>query len=203
MSHQQSSQKINIYTATEEHTLYAEDICHLIEDAAKIRGTGIAKRKPQYIRDKILQGKAVIALSDSGKLAGFCYIESWGKDKDFIANSGLIVAPEYRSLGLGKLIKQAAFGLSRKKFPQAKLFGITTSPAVMKINYMLGYRPVTFDQLTDDKDFWAGCESCVNFDILQRTKYRHCLCTAMLYDPAEKKETIKKERENEKSRISL
>ena len=200
---QKGMSKINIYTAGKQHIKYAEEICQVIEEAAKKRGTGIAKREPSYIREKILQGKSVIALAESGDFAGFCYIESWGKDKDFIANSGLIVAPKFRSMGLGKRIKEAAFQLSRKKFPKAKLFGITTSPAVLKINYMLGYRPVAFDQLTDDEDFWAGCQSCVNFDILQRTDYKHCLCTAMLYDPAEKAEMQKEEGFNGKSSVSL
>ncbi len=199
----QKEKNIQILVASSEHLQYAEAVCTLIEESAKIRGTGIAKRQPAYIRQKIKEGKAVIALTSEGQLAGFCYIESWGKNKDFIANSGLIVAPQFRHLGLAGLIKQATFTLSRKKFPQAKIFGITTSPAVMKINYNLGYRPVTFDQLTDDDDFWAGCASCVNYDILQRTNRRHCLCTAMLYDPEEKKSKYKKEADYEESRISL
>jgi GNAT superfamily N-acetyltransferase len=185
---------VHIFTADERHFKYAEIICKTIEEAAKVRGTGIAKREPEYIKGKMREGKAVIALSEDGTFAGFCYIESWGKEKNYVANSGLIVAPQFRSLGLGKKIKEAAFKLSRKKFPTAKLFGITTSPAVMKINYELGYRPVTFAQLTDDEEFWKGCESCVNFDILKRTKYKHCLCTAMLFDPAEKEAKAKQEK---------
>ncbi len=194
--------KINIFTATASHFKYAQEICNAIEEAAKIRGTGIAKRDPEYIKSKMREGKAVIALTEDGRFAGFCYIESWGAEKNYVANSGLIVVPEFRELGLGKMIKKAAFELSRKKFPKAKLFGITTSPAVMKINYQLGYRPVTFSQLTDDEEFWKGCESCVNFDILQRTHYKHCLCTAMLFDPEEKKKESQKSNE-EKSSISL
>lgn len=194
--------KVTIVTATEEHYKYAEEICQTIEEAAKVRGTGIAKREPEYIKTKMREGKAVIALTNDGRFAGFCYIESWGKEKNFVANSGLIVVPEFRELGLGKMIKKAAFELSRKKFPNAKLFGITTSPAVMKINYQLGYRPVTFAQLTDDEAFWKGCESCVNFDILKRTNYKHCLCTAMLYDPEEKKKESEKVDE-QKSSVSL
>ena len=197
--------KVQIANATEEHLKYAEDVCKLIEESAKVRGTGIAKRKPEYIQKKISEGKAVIALVN-GKLGGFCYIESWGTQKNYVANSGLIVAPEFRSLGLGKLIKKAAFELSTKKFPDAKLFGITTSPAVMKINYDLGYRPVTFHQLTDDEEFWAGCQGCVNYDILQRTGRQHCLCTAMLYDPEEKKKQQEKNEEqknDKKSSISI
>ena len=131
------------------------------------------------------QGKAVIAFADENKFAGFCYIESWGEDKKYVANSGLIVANDYRGQGLGKKIKKAIFELSKIKYPDAKLFGITTSPAVMKINYALGYRPVTINQLTDDDQFWNGCRSCPNYDILERTKRTHCLCTAMLYDPTE------------------
>jgi len=177
--------KIHIVEASEEHLKYAKIVCHLIEEAAKVRGTGIAKRKSPYIKQKIKDGKAVIALSSDGLVAGFCYIESWGAGKNFVANSGLIVAPTFRGLGLAKKIKEEIFRLTLKKFPHAKMFGITTSPAVMKINYSLGYRPVTFDHLTDDEEFWKGCESCKNYDILQRTNRKHCLCTAMLFDPDE------------------
>ena len=178
-----SQQGIKVYSATAEHCVYAEKICQIIEQAVAVKGTGIAKRNPDYIKQKMLEGKAVIALTAENKFAGFCYIESWGSQKNYVANSGLIVAPEYRGLGLGKSIKQSVFELSRKKFPEAKLFGITTSLAVLKINSALGYKPVTFCQLTDDETFWAGCKTCVNFDILQRTNRQHCLCTAMIYDP--------------------
>lgn len=185
-------QNVEILVATEKHLKYAQDVCDLIAESAKIRGTGIAKREPAYIEKKIREGKAIIAIVN-GKLGGFCYIESWGKDKNYVANSGLIVSPEFRELGLGKKIKKVAFEHSIKMFPNAKLFGITTSPAVMKINYNLGYRPVTFHQLTDDEEFWAGCKGCVNYDILTRTQRLHCLCTAMLYDPEEKKQVNSKE----------
>ncbi len=194
---------ITVVVASGTHLKYAEEVCKTIEEAAKIRGTGIAKRKPEYIREKIKDGKSVIALTDDGKFAGYCYIESWGAEKDFVANSGLIVKDEYRTLGLGKIIKEAAFKLSRKKFPNAKMFGITTNPAVMKINYSLGYRPVTFDHLTDDDDFWKGCEGCVNYDILTRTDRKHCLCTAMLYDPTEQIIIRKAEELQDEKKISI
>jgi hypothetical protein len=194
---------IRVVVADESHLKYAEEICETIEAAAKVRGTGIAKREPEYIREKIRDGKSVIALTKDGKLAGYCYIESWGADKGFVANSGLIVKEEFRGLSLGKTIKEAAFQLSRKKFPNAKMFGITTSPAVMKINYSLGYRPVTFDHLTDDDDFWKGCESCVNYDILKRTNRKHCLCTAMLFDPNNKVEIQNTEEVKDEKEISF
>jgi hypothetical protein len=198
--------KIKILEAAEEHMKYAEEICRVIYESSMERATGIAKREPAYIRKKISEGKAVIALSEDDKFIGFCYIESWGAAKNFVANSGLIVAPAYRGIGVGKLIKKAVFDLSLKRFPNAKLFGITTSPAVMKINYSLGYRPVTFSQLTDDDEFWAGCKGCRNYDILERTNRKYCLCTAMLYDQEEKIKIEEKTKENvyeEKSRISL
>ncbi len=185
-----------IHYANIAHFEYAEEICRLMEESAKVRGTGIAKRKPEYIQNKMTEGKAVIAFQGT-KLAGFCYIETWG-DKKFVANSGLIVAPEFRKSGLARMIKQKAFELSRKKFPDAKIFGITTSLAVMKINSDLGYKPVTFSELTDDDAFWKGCESCVNYDILQRNSRRMCLCTGMLYDPAKEE---KKFNFNEKQNV--
>ncbi len=174
--------KFNIEVASEKHCKYAEEICKEMEESAKIRGTGIAKRSPEYVKKKMCEGKAVIALDEQGRFAGFSYIESWSHDH-FVANSGLIVNPEYRKSGLARQIKKRIFELSRKKFPNAKIFSITTSLAVMKLNSELGYKPVTFSELTDDETFWKGCEACVNYDILQRNNRRMCLCTGMLYDP--------------------
>lgn len=187
---------IDIIVATEDHAKYANIIVAMIEDAAQKRGTGIAKRQPEYIVKKMSEGKAIIAL-DNETVAGFCYIESWGHNK-YVANSGLIVNEEYRGYGLAKKIKQKAFELSRQKFPDAKLFGLTTSLPVMKINSELGYKPVTFSELTDDEEFWKGCQSCVNYDILTRTQRKHCLCTGMLMDPNDTKKSEKKDDGNEK-----
>lgn len=176
---------MNIVIANESHSKYAQIISETISESAKVRGTGIAKRTPEYIIRRLQNGNAIIAL-DGDKFAGFCYIEVWGHQK-FVANSGLIVHPDYRNQGLAKQIKKAIFDLSRKKFPDAKIFGITTGLAVMKMNYELGYKPVTFSELTDDPEFWKGCQTCKNFDILTRTERKMCLCTGMLYDPAEVK----------------
>lgn len=175
-------QEIKIMVADESHLGYVDTILDTIEKAAKVRGTGIAKRSPEYVKQKMLEGKAIIALAGD-QFAGFCYIESWG-NKQYVANSGLIVPEQFRGHGLARKIKKFSFELSRKKFPDAKLFGLTSGAAVMKINTELGYVPVTFADLTDDDSFWKGCEGCVNFDVLTRTKRRYCICTAMLYDPA-------------------
>ncbi len=173
-----------VKVATEEHVHYAETICREMEDSARKRGTGIAKRDPEYIKQKIREGKAIVAFREDGAWAGFCYIETWSHGK-YVANSGLIVNPEFRMAGLATRIKQVAFSLSLEKYPDAKLFGLTTSSAVMKINSELGYRPVTLPELTDDEQFWKGCQSCVNYDILTRMNRKHCLCVGMIYDPAE------------------
>jgi hypothetical protein len=192
--------RFEVLVATSEHLKYANDISRVIELSAKARGTGIAKRTPEYIINKIEEGKAVIALSDQGEFAGFCYIESWGER--FAANSGLVIVEKFRKQGLAMRVKRKAFELSREKFPNAKLFGLTTSLAVMKINSELGYRPVTFSELTNDEEFWKGCQSCVNYDILTRTKRKHCLCTGMLYDPVEKYKHQKKPFEEYKAKYT-
>lgn len=176
--------EFDISIATNKHLKYTSEISALIERAAKERGTGIAKREPEYITDKINESKAIIATTKAGEFAGFCYIETWG-NKQFAANSGLIVMKKFRKMGLAAKIKREAFKLSRKRYPKAKMFGLTTSLPVMKINSDLGYRPVTFSELTDDNEFWKGCHSCVNYDVLTRTKRKHCLCTGMLFDPDE------------------
>ncbi|MBI1226005.1 MAG: GNAT family N-acetyltransferase [Bacteroidetes bacterium] len=170
---------INVLIAAADQAGYAEEICSLLEVSAQQRGTGIARRSPDYIRRKIESGNAIIALTEDGKLAGFCYIEIWSHGK-YVANSGLVVAHEFRQFGLAKKIKRQAFDLARDKYPAARVFGITTSLAVMKINSELGYKPVTFSELTQDEAFWLGCQSCPNYDILQRCNHKMCLCTGML-----------------------
>ncbi|PTX20326.1 hypothetical protein C8N40_103403 [Pontibacter mucosus] len=178
-----------VTVAQGQHIIYALQICNEMESSAKARGTGIAKRSPDYIAQKMLEGKAVIALHPDGTWAGFCYIETWGHGK-YVANSGLIVSPELRKSGLARRIKQKIFELSRTKYPDAKIFGLTTALAVMRINSSLGYTPVTYSELTDDEEFWKGCRSCVNFEILQSKNRTNCLCTAMLYDPTKEKDYI-------------
>lgn len=175
---------MEIIVANESHIPYAQEISDCLTESAKVRGTGIALRSPEYITQRLVNGNAVIAL-DGERFAGFCYIEVWG-NKDYVANSGLIVHPDYRNQGLARKIKEAVFKLSRKKYPEAKIFGITTGLAVMKLNYSLGYQPVTFSELTDDPEFWKGCQTCKNVDVLERTERKMCLCTGMLYDPARK-----------------
>nr|WP_294790910.1 GNAT family N-acetyltransferase [uncultured Mucilaginibacter sp.] len=178
-------QDFDIQVASAQHIDYAQVICDEMAESAKARGTGIAQRSPEYVANKMLEGKAVIALHKDGTWAGFCYIETWSHG-DFVANSGLIVSPPFRKAGLAKAIKHKIFELSRTKYPDAKLFGLTTGLAVMKINSELGYEPVTYSELTQDEEFWKGCRSCVNYDILTSKERKNCMCTAMLFDPAEK-----------------
>ncbi|MCF7567114.1 GNAT family N-acetyltransferase [Sabulilitoribacter arenilitoris] len=172
---------MKIIIANKSHSKYAQEICDTIAESANVRGTGIARRTPEYITTKMENGNAVIAL-DRNNFAGFCYIEAWGHGK-FVANSGLIVHPNYRGKGLAKQIKKKVFEHSRNKFPNSKVFSITTGLAVMKMNSDLGYKPVTFSELTDDQSFWDGCQTCKNYDVLTRTNRKMCLCTGMLYDP--------------------
>jgi hypothetical protein len=169
--------------ANADDAVYAAQIADEMESSAKARGTGIAKRSPEYLATKMAEGKAVIALDHDGTWVGFCYIEAWSHGQ-FVANSGLIVSPLYRKSGVATEIKRTVFNLSRKKFPDAKIFGLTTGLAVMKMNSELGYVPVTYSELTDDQEFWSGCKSCVNYEILMSKDRKNCLCTGMLYDPA-------------------
>jgi hypothetical protein len=175
-------QQFKILIADASHQDFAQIICDEMESSAMARGTGIAKRSPDYIQQKMREGKAVIAFTEDGFWAGFCYIETWSHG-GYVANSGLIVSPPFRKSGLAKQIKRKIFDLSRTTYPEAKIFGLTTGLAVMKINSDLGYEPVTYSELTQDDAFWAGCKSCVNYEILMSKERKNCMCTAMLYDP--------------------
>src|SRR6201992_2821983 len=197
---EQQHQHFKILIADQSHQDFAQIIVDEMESSAKARGTGIAKRSPDYIKDKMREGKAVIAFTEDGYWAGFCYIETWSHG-EYVANSGLIVSPQFRKSGLAKLIKKKIFELSRTTYPEAKIFGLTTGLAVMKINSELGYEPVTYSELTQDDAFWAGCKSCVNYDILMSKERKICMCTAMLYDPKdhyEPKETTEYFEKNSK-----
>ncbi|MDR1500784.1 MAG: GNAT family N-acetyltransferase [Tannerellaceae bacterium] len=174
--------EIDVMVADSSHEAYVDTILATIEAAARVRGTGIARRSHEYIALKMKEGKAIIALMGDD-FAGFTYIESWG-NKQYVATSGLIVADRFRGHGLARRIKEASFALARLRWPRAKLFSLTSGAAVMKMNTSLGYVPVTFADLTDDESFWRGCEGCVNHDVLLRTERRYCICTAMLYDPS-------------------
>lgn len=175
--------QIEVVVADESHEKYVDTILETISEAAKVRGTGIAKRTHEYLLNKMREAKAVIAL-DGDRFAGFSYIETW-QDKKYVTTSGLIVHPDYRGRGLAKRIKDMTFTLARIRWPHAKIFSLTSGAAVMAMNTQLGYKPVTFADLTQDESFWKGCEGCVNVDILHRTDRRYCICTGMLYDPEE------------------
>ncbi|KAF1853282.1 hypothetical protein Lal_00009644 [Lupinus albus] len=168
---------MEIEISSSMHLMYVSEIQQEMYDSAQRRGTGIAKRSIEYLSKKITEGNAVVA-TDKGKWVGFCYIETWSHGQ-FVANSGLIVSPEFRHLGVATLIKDKVFALSRKKYPNAKIFGLTTGLAVMKINSDLGYKPVIYSELTQDEEFWNGCKSCngktvfaqqcFSFPIIQKT----------------------------------
>ncbi len=193
---------MKIEVSSDKHLKYAEEIQLEIADSAKQRGTGISKRSFEYICEKILQGKAVVAFEDDGTWVGFCYIETWSHGA-FVANSGLIVSSKFRNLGYATLIKEKVFELSRDRYPNAKVFGLTTGLAVMKINAELGYKPVIYSELTQDEEFWSGCKTCVNYEILMSKNRQNCLCTAMLFVPKNDNEQTKVENDEKTSSISI
>ena len=172
---------MEIEISSSMHLMYVSEIQQEMYDSAQRRGTGIAKRSIEYLSKKISEGNAVVA-TENGEWVGFCYIETWSHGR-FVANSGLIVSPKFRHGGIATLIKDRVFALSREKFPNAKIFGLTTGLAVMKINSDLGYKPVIYSELTQDEEFWNGCKNCVNYEILMKKERKNCLCTAMLFVP--------------------
>jgi hypothetical protein len=179
-----ADEEVIVRLATPMDFGFAQMICEEMESSAKARGTGISRRDPNDIRRKMLEGKAVIAFTRSGYWAGFSYIQTWEEGR-FVSNSGLIVAPQFRGLKVASAIKQKIFDLSRQLYPNAKIFSITTGLAVMKLNSRLGFEPVTYSEITHDEQFWAGCQSCVNYPVLLAQGFKRCLCTAMLFTPAQ------------------
>lgn len=184
--------------ANADDAKYTELLCEWYEESARMRKTGIAKRNPVYLERKMRNENAVIAFDDDDQIAGFSYIETYEEEK-FVVNSGLIVRIDLRSSGIGREIKHAVFELSRTKFPKSKIFSITTSLAVMRMNTKLGYKPVTFSELTQSDEFWNGCKSCKNYHILMDNDRERCICTGLVYDNLDDKYAQQaKQNENKK-----
>ncbi|WP_394364625.1 GNAT family N-acetyltransferase [Flavobacterium anhuiense] len=170
-----------IEEATAKHIFYINEICAETLLSAKARGTGISGRPPELLEKKMKEGEAIIAFAPDGKWAGFAFISLWENGK-YVSNSGLIVAPEFRHTGLAKKIKRKIFELSRKKYPKAHIFSLTTGLAVMKMNHELGFEPVTYSELPNDELFWENCKSCINCPILlskERKKELFMYCHAL------------------------
>jgi hypothetical protein len=193
--------RLIVRLATSDDKHYAETITQEMEESAKARGTGIAKRSPEYLIGKMEEGKAVIAVTQEGTWVGFCYIEAWEHGK-YVANSGLIVSPSFRKTGVATEIKRKVFNLSREKYPTSKIFGLTTGLAVMKINSDLGYEPVTYSELTNDEEFWKGCRSCVNYEILM-SKERKIVCALMLLIRLKRSQTKRGGSQEARRRVNL
>lgn len=170
-----------IKIADENDVSIIPEIIKEIEMSAKEKGVAMAIRSYEYLEEKISQRKVVVAYFQD-EWAGFCYLETWDND-EFVSHSGLIVRRKFRKEGVAKLIKEKIFIYSRERYPNAKIIGLTTSYAVMKINSQLGYAPVIYSELPKDKSFWKGCESCVNYSILKSKEGKNCLCTGMLFAP--------------------
>jgi hypothetical protein len=179
--------EIIIRIAVPADVKYVYTIIEEMERSAIARGTGIARRSPQSICQKIYEGKAVIALAGGTQWAGFSYIEAW-TGGEFVSNSGLIVNPVFRGSGVGSRIKQSIFSLSRKRYPHAKIFSITTGAAVLKMNHTLGFEPVPYSEIAAGHAFWDQCRACVNYPILESKGRKMCLCTAMVFYPGIRKQ---------------
>ena len=175
-------ERIIVRLAAPDDVVFADEIIHEMESSAIARGSGISKRSAVSIIEKIDAGKAVVALTEKGEWVGFSYIETWDNEK-FVSNSGLIVSPKHRNQGVASEIKNQIFNLSRTKYPEAKIFSITSGLAIMKMNSKLGFMPVTYSEIAQEQTFWDGCKSCVNYDVLNSKNRCNCLCTAMLFDP--------------------
>lgn len=171
-----------IEIASDKHGDLAEGIGRAMSESAAQRGTGIGGRTPEFIRRKMRDHRAIIATSATGEWAGFCYYDVYEGGK-YVSQSGLIVAPQFRGQKLAVKLKTILFRLCRRLFPNAKLFGITTGSAVMRMNGKLGFQPVGFELLTQDPGFWEGCKLCRHHDILKQTGGKYCLCTGMLFEP--------------------
>jgi len=170
---------MQVFLANKSHLKYVQIICDTISKSAKEKEVNIAIRTPVFIANKIKEGNAVVAL-DKGDFMGFCYLDLW-QNNTYVVHSGLIVAPNHRNLGVAKQLKIKLFQHSKEKYPNAKVFGITTSSSIVKINRKLGYQLVSYCELTTDKGFWDGCKTCDNYNTLISNDYKKCYCTGMLY----------------------
>ncbi|MFH6988639.1 GNAT family N-acetyltransferase [Flavobacterium collinsii] len=163
------------------HTYWIKEICEATLLAAKARGIGISECAPELLEAQMKKGDAVIAFTSDGRWAGFSFINSW-ENESYVSNSGLVVAPEFKHTELAKKIKIKIFELSREKYPNARIFSLTSDLSVVKMYHELGFKQVSSSELTSKEVFWKSCKSCVNCPVLMNRERKNCLCTAMIYD---------------------
>jgi len=175
-----ADEEIVVRTALESDVGYADVASELIAQAAV--DYDVAQRSPELLREKILHGRAVLALAGD-ELVGFGFWSPWQGGR-FVSHSGLVVRPDKRGLMLGKRPKSELLASSRRHFPQAILMSLTSSSAVQAMNTSLGFERVRLDQLTADPEFWRGCESCRNYAELLAHR-DHCRCDGMILPPDE------------------
>lgn len=169
--------------ATSEDYKYIGVIIEEMTLSAAKRGVHIIPRTPEYIMEKMNAGLAVIAINpENDEWVGFCCIEVWAHGK-YVANSGLIVSPQYRGIGISRDIKITLFKQCRSKFPAARLFSLSTSPAVQHVNEELGYKVIPHADMLKDKFFLQGCTSWVNYVGLMNDKELSTRYVAMVFDP--------------------
>lgn len=169
--------------AVKEDLVFVSSIVEEIAYWAKFRSTGVTTRTTMYVQQKIEEGLALIALDAKGDWVGFCYLETWEHEK-YVANSGLVVLPEFRNTGLAFQLKQMALQVAARKYPRAKVFSLTTSLSVAKINHELGYKVVSHDQLLEDEYFIKGCGQVLDYPKMVQTHAGDSECFIMVYDPA-------------------
>ncbi len=171
---------ITVRIATKKDYCYAEIISKELNTSAANRGVQIKNRTPKYILDKMETGLAIVAInSETEEWIGFSTLEVW-EHEQFVANTGLIIAPKYRGHGFSMLIKSKLFELSRQKYPKAKIFSLTGNPNIIQINQTLGFTTVPFSTILNDNLFLTGCNSWVNYSEIMRHSSGH---VAMVYAP--------------------
>lgn len=134
------------------------------------------------IFQEIVEGNAVLAVPDTGAWVGFCYIQPHDNCR-YVSSCALIISPVFRNRGVASLNKMQILSLATRKYPSAKIFGLTTSAVVMQINNQLQYQEVLYSELTQAESFWQSCQSCDNYKVLLQNNKRTCLCKAMVYIP--------------------
>lgn len=159
---------------------HAAPAAALIAEAA--RDSDIAVREESLLREKIVAGRAALAL-ESGRLVGFGYFSDWDGGA-FVSHSGLVVREDHQGTGLGRRLKEVLFQASRRLFPDATTMSLTSSKAIERLNLSLGFRRAPLSALTRDPEFWKGCLTCRNYERVDAAG-EQCCCFGMIRPPEE------------------
>jgi N-acetylglutamate synthase-like GNAT family acetyltransferase len=138
------------------------DLARWVSTLTTNAGTMLPKTA-QEVLDMFAQGRSVIILDGDGVPMAHSAVTFIYEEQKFVELGGVIVDPDSRKKGYGKLAAQASVVLAESNFPGWKKL-VLCNEASLPIFLGLGGKIVTYEDLAEvPVEAWEACSTCPNF----------------------------------------